>query len=188
MDGTSFGILARLFEQNARLEKERPFMEQDKYEEILKAKKAVFWRGLFLVLFIIIPIVLLFSMVALRHPITNMVKKEVEPAGMASMQVARVDYDGDFWWLQDTVEYEYPLTSYGLDPSDFKYGDHVYVCLDENMGVLAVSTENKVGTVQAWEQGVSLSCAFIAPLLIPVIFYVVARRGFGKAWYDFIAC
>lgn len=187
MKGNTFAILTRLFDQDESLEKERPFMEPEKYEAVVNAEKAVFGWALFIVFFVIAPLIVLFSVIAIKCPITNAVKQNIEPAGTVSMQVARVDYEGDFWWRQNSEEHEYSLADYGLDPQNYEYGDQVFVYLDADANVLAVNDTDKVGVTRAWEQGISMAGAIILPIIICVVFYLKARSGFGREWCNFIS-
>ena len=53
--------------------------------------------------------------------------------------LARVDYDGNFFWTHDSKKYEYPLKDYGFDPNDYTFGDKVNVYVDDAQNVIKVT-------------------------------------------------
>ena len=71
-----------------------------------------------------------FTYLAIDALISKRVEAKNTPQNATDYVLARVDYDGNFYWTQDSQKYEHPLANYGLSPDEYEFGDELKVYVD----------------------------------------------------------
>lgn len=158
---------------------------ENKYQEIRKSYRRMFQWTLVFVL-CCLPIMIAFMFLACNAPFSTRAESSTAPDGAAGYVLARVDYDGNFYWTHDSKIYEYPLKDYGLHPEDYEFGDQVKVYFNKAQNILSVTAAENGPSLRNTEVGIGVIGAIFVPfLLICGIYVPIAYRTFGKCWIEF---
>lgn len=176
----------RLAEQRRALERAKSSLPPSQYAEVKAAYDKLWKYTLLFIVVCIIPIVVISVCIMCGAPFSKSVEESTRPKEATGYVTARVDYDGNFWWTFDSSVYEHSLEDYGLSAEDYEFGDSFKVYTDDNQNVIKIDVEDKSGKTREIEAYIGVIGGFVIPvLLIVCIYYPIARRTFGKKWYDF---
>ncbi len=161
-------------------------LPEEKYREINHSYNRTLKRTLLFVVLCFVPIVFAFCAFVIAAPFSSQAEANATPAGATGYVLARVDYDGNFYWTHDSKVYEHPLAEYGLDAESYQFGDKLKVYTDDAQNVLAVTEVQEGLSARDIEMLIGIAGAILVPLLITLCIYLpVAKLTFGKAWYTF---
>lgn len=161
-------------------------LPEEKYQEICKSYHAILkWTAIF-ILVCWLPIIITFSSLVFNSPISKRTEAENTPENATSYVLARVDYDGNFYWTHDSQKYEYPLKNYSLSPNEYEFGDNVKVFLDDAQNIVEVTAVEKGFTVREMEVLIGVLGGILVPVLLMLCIHVpIAYHTYGKPWRMF---
>ena len=156
------------------------------YQEIRKSYHATLkWTMIFVVV-CCIPVMIAFFYLAMEAPFAKSAEEAVTPEGATACVLARVDYDGNFFWTHDSKKYEYPLKDYGFDANDYAFGNKVNVYVDDAQNVIKVTAVQEGMSIREIEVAVGVIGGILVPvLLICCVYLPIAYRTFAKPWRMF---
>lgn len=111
-------------------------LPEEQYQEIKKSYDSLLKRTTAFVLLGCIPIILAFLLLAIYTPVSKGMEKAAVPEGATGSVMARVDYDGNFYWTQDSKKYEYALQDYGIAAEQYEFGDQVKVYVNDAQKII----------------------------------------------------
>lgn len=160
-------------------------LPEQEYEEIKKSYNLLLkWTTVFVLC--CIPIIIAFLFLVFNAPFSTKAETTATPDGATGYVMARVDYDGNFYWTNDSKTYEYALKDYVSIPENFEFGDKLKVYVNDEQEVITVTTDEKVSAIRHIEVGVGTIGAILVPILLILGVYVpIAYRTFGKPWREF---
>lgn len=161
-------------------------LPNDRYQEIHKSYNLILKRTIIFIVICILPIIIAFSFLLFEAPFSKKAETNTIPSSATGYVLARVDYDGNFYWTHNSKKYEYSLEKYGLPSEKYKFGDKVKVYVDDEQNIIGVTDVEKGLTVREIEILVGVIGVILVPLLIILcIYYPIVYRTFGKPWIDF---
>lgn len=161
-------------------------LPDEKYQEIHKSYNALLKRTTVFIVVCCLPIIIAFLFLVFHAPFSKRAETEAIPKNATNYVLARVDYDGNFYWTHDSIKYEYPLKEYGLSPEEYKFGDKVKVYVDDAQNVIELTTIEDGFTIREIEVLAGSIGAILVPVLLILCIYIpIAYRTFGKPWRDF---
>lgn len=160
-------------------------LPEQEYNEIKKSYDLLLkWTTVFVLC--CIPIIIAFLSLVFNSPFSTKAETAATPTGATGYVMARVDYDGNFYWTNDSKTYEYALKDYALVPENFEFGNKIKVFVNDAQKVITVTTDENVSTIRHIEVGVGTIGAILVPILLILGIYVpIAYRTFGKPWREF---
>lgn len=185
MSRIGLGTVASLAAQRLALQWAKEHLPEEKYREIEWSYRALSKRSLVFVI-CCVPIMIVLLLFAFYAPFSTKIEAAAVPEGARESVLARVDYDGNFYWTQDSEIYEYALKDYGLSPESFEFGDRVKVYLDDVGNIVTVTGGGEGNKIRNLELAVGVFGAILVPtVLIVGIYMPIAYRSFGKKWIQF---
>lgn len=161
-------------------------LPKDKYQEIQKSYNLILKRTIIFMIICVLPIIIAFSFLVFEAPFSKSAEAKAMPSSATGYVLARVDYDGNFYWTHDSKKYEYPLEKYDLPSEKYKFGDKVKVYVDDKQNVIEVTNIENGLTVREIEVLIGVIGAILVPVLITLCIYIpIAYRTFGKPWRQF---
>lgn len=173
-------------EQRLALKWAEEHLSEDQYLEIQTSYNKLFKRTTLFIVLCCIPIMIVLLFLAFRTPFSISMENQSMPGDATHYVMAKVDYDGNFYWTSDSKIYEYSLKEYGLAPEKYEFGNEVKVYIDDEQNIIKVSEIEKSVNMKQIEFGVGIIGSILVPaLLIMCVYYPLARRTFGKNWFKF---
>ncbi len=164
----------------------REHLPPEKYKAIYNSYCTLMKRTVIFVLACCVPIICIGLYFTFETPIADRIEAAATPAGATGWVTARCDYDGNFFWTHDSKAYEYPLAEYGLDPAYYHFGQKLNVYVNDDQEIIAVTATHEGTEASTWEVCISILVTLILPtVLILCVYRPIARRTFGKEWYEF---
>ncbi len=181
MDSLDRNSRSRFRDLNETLKRAKRCLPEPEYQEVYHSYHAVIKNTLLFLAVVCLPVIL----ICLYILFGSLSAGEELIDGSVECITARMDYDGNFYWTRDSKVYKYPLSDYGMSTAEYAVGDRVRVYLDQIGQIVAVTStpEHKAGTVTG-------AAACIGSILFPVLLILlvhcpIARKTYGKAWYEF---
>ena len=161
-------------------------LPEEKYQRVAKSYRITFKRTLIFVVVCCIPVLILFLSLIFCAPFSQREEANATPEGATGYVLARVDYDGNFYWTHDSKKYEFPLNAYGLAPQEYGFGDQLKVYVDDAQNIIQVTAVEEGLTTREVEILVGIVGGILAPvLLIFCVYYPIASRTFARPWREF---
>lgn len=161
-------------------------LPKEKYNEIKKSYNSLMKRTAVFVIICCIPVIIAFLLLAFNTPFSKNMENAATPNGANGYVMARIDYDGNFYWTHDSKKYEYALKDYGLSAENYEFGDEVKVYVNDEQEIVKVTTDNDYSNIKNIEVGVGVIGSILVPaLLILCVYMPIAYRTFGKSWIEF---
>lgn len=181
MSLTSIGTSMQFAAHKLALNYAKENLPQAEYQKIKNSYDRIFKKSILFICIVCLPVIIACTLVIIEAPFSKAVSNQVSDKYID----ARVDYDGNFYWTSDSRVYEYPLVNYGLAADNYEFGDKVRVYLDESNGVIDVTPVPEYNA-RLIEMIAALVCLFVVPtILIVCIHLPIAKRTYGKPWYNF---
>ena len=161
-------------------------LPKDTYQEIHRSYNLILKRTTMFMILCILPIIVAFSFLAFEAPFSKRAEANAMPSNATGYVLARVDYDGNFYWTHDSKKYEYSLEEYGLPSETYKFGDKVKVYVDDKQNVIEVTTVESGHNTREMEILIgTIGAIFVPDLIILCIYTPITYRTFGKPWRQF---
>lgn len=161
-------------------------LPKDTYQEIHRSYNLILKRTIIFMIICFLPISIAFSFLVFEAPFSKRAETNVTPSSATGYVLARVDYDGNFYWTHDSKKYEYSLEEYGLPSEKYKFGDKVKVYVDDEQNVIEVTNIENGLNAREIEILIGTIGAILVPVLITLCIYVpIVYRTFGKPWRQF---
>lgn len=161
-------------------------LPSEEYQAILDSCDMLVKRTIIFVVVCCLPIIFAFVGLGIGAPFSSKAEAEAKPQNATGYVLARVDYDGNFYWTDDSKKYEYSLEEYGLSPDEYEFGDKIKVYVDDANKVIQLAAVEDGLTIRDIELLVGVIGSILVPsLLILCLYMPIAYRTFGKAWIDF---
>ncbi len=160
-------------------------LPEEQYQKIQRSHKLLMKNTALFVFVCCIPIIIAFMYLIFAAPLSAGSETDA-PIGATGNVLARVDYDGNFYWTHDSQKYEYALKEYGLSPEKYKFGDRVKVYVNDEQDVIGVTAVEDKTNLRIIEICVGIvGSIFVPVVLIMLIYMPIAHRTFGKPWIEF---
>lgn len=186
MNLTGLGAMLNFKAQQFALKWAKEHLPEDKYQQIKKSYNLILKRTTIFVIVCLLPIVIAFTLLAIEAPFSKRAEADAMPPSATEYVMARVDYDGNFYWTHDSKKYEYPLEEYGFSSEDYTFGDEVKVYVDDTQNIIKVMDVEKGFTIREKEVLIGSLGAILIPVLITMCIYCpIAYRTFGRPWQEF---
>lgn len=161
-------------------------LPKEEYEAIKKSYNLLGKRTVMFVIICCIPIMIAFMLLIFNAPFSKKLEESATPNGATGYVMARVDYDGNFYWTHESKKYEYALKDYGLSSENYEFGDKVKVYVNDEQRIIKVTADEDNFKVRNIEVGIGCVGSILVPaLLLLCIYRPIAYRTFGKAWIEF---
>ncbi|HIT33879.1 MAG TPA: hypothetical protein IAC31_04545 [Candidatus Faecousia intestinigallinarum] len=158
----------------------------EEYTEIKKSYDFLIKRTVAFVVICCIPVIIAFMFLAFNAPFSKSMENAAIPEGATEYVMAKVDYDGNFYWTHDSKKYEYALKDYGLSSENYEFGDKVKVYINDAQDIIKVTADGNYSNIRNIEVGVGVIGSILIPVLLILCVYMpIAYRTFGKRWIEF---
>ena len=176
---------AQFAEHRLALKWAKEHLPEDEYRRIDESYRLLLkWTAVFVLC--CIPIMFACLSLVFFAPFSRMAENAARPDGASDYVMARINYDGAFYWTHDSQVYEHALSDYGLSPEDYAFGDRVKVYVDEAQNVIGVRADADPSRIREIEVVVGIVATIVVPtLLILAVYRPIAQRSFGREWAEF---
>lgn len=157
----------------------------EEYQEIRKSYNTLMKRTIVFILACFTLCSIIFLPLIFAAPFSTRIETAATPNGATDYVLARVDYDGNFYWTHDSMVYKYALKEYGLSAEDYEVHDMVKVYINDAQNIIEVTTVEDGMDIRDIELLVGILGSILTPVILILIYRPFAYRTFGKAWIEF---